>query len=195
MKYVVIDTETTGLDHRQHEMLSLGAIVMIDNIITETIEIKIKPRNIQNAEIKALQINGYSEYRWKNALNADQAIRMIHAFMLRHQDGILVGHNVQFDINFIKSLGNEFKIDIPISTPYIDTRDVCRVNLAPYGCSSMSLDNICEFLGWERRKAHTALSDCEDCIKIIRCMCPPDPKFLARLKFRRFMKDFRGLIK
>ena len=194
MKYIVIDTETTGLDARKHEMLSLGAMVMIDGVITETIEVKIRPRNIDQADPKALQVNGYSHYRWKNAIEGEYANSIIKHFLLSHQDGILVGHNVGFDIKFLRAFADEYQTEYMIPTPYIDTRDVCRVNLAPYGCSSMSLDNICLFLGWKRRKAHTALSDCEDCIKILRCMCPPSPKFIAYLRLRGMIARFKGLI-
>jgi len=194
MKYVVIDTETTGLDHKEHELLSLGAIVMIDNVITERIEVKITPRKIDQADPQALRINGYTPYRWKHSIDGKYACNIIKHFLLSHQDGILVGHNVNFDIRFLKAFASEYNEQFRIPTPYIDTRDVCRVNLAPYGCSSMSLDNICAFLGWKRRKAHTALSDCEDCIKILRCMCPPSPKFIAYLHIRGAIARLKGLL-
>ena len=193
MKYLVIDTETTGLDPRAHELLSLGAIVMIDGVIVESVHVKIKPRNIDNADPQALQVNGYTPYRWKNAIDGEYAVSIIKHFFLSHQDAVLVGHNVGFDIRFLQAFADEFNNKFMIPTPYIDTRDVCRVNLAPYGLQSMSLDNICEFLGWKRRKAHTALSDCEDCIKILRCMCPPSPKFIAYIKTRALIARVKGL--
>lgn len=193
MKYVVIDTETTGLDHEVHELLSLGAMVMIDGVITETLEVKIRPRKIELADAKALEVNGYSEYRWRNALDPDLACNLIRAFFLQHRDGTIVGHNVKFDIGFLKSFCSEFGYDLYIPFGYVDTRDVCRATLPHFGAQSLSLDNICSFLGWKRRKAHTALSDCEDCIKILRCLCPPSPKFLLRLYTRKAINDLRGL--
>tara|TARA_Y100000114_G_scaffold130285_1_gene128052 strand:+ start:290 stop:925 length:636 start_codon:yes stop_codon:yes gene_type:complete len=194
MKYIVIDTETTGLDPQRHELLSLGAIVMIDGVITERIEIKIKPRNIDQADAEALRINGYSPYRWKHAIEGEHAVTIIKHLFLAHLDGILVGHNVNFDIKFLRAFADEFYQEFTFPVPYIDTRDVCRVNLAPYGCASMSLDNICLFLGWKRRKAHTALSDCEDCIKILRCMVPPSPKFIMYVKLRGVIASVKGLL-
>ena len=194
MKYIVIDTETTGLDHRRHELLSLGAMVMIDGVVTETIEIKIQPRNIDQADSEALRVNGYSPYRWKNAIQAEHAVTVIKHLFLCHSDAILVGHNVGFDIKFLRAFAEEFNQEFMFSTPYIDTRDVCRVNLAPYGLQSMSLDNVCAFLGWKRRKAHTALSDCEDCIRILRCMCPPSSKFIAYLHLRGAIARLKGLL-
>lgn len=194
MKYLVIDTETTGLDPRQHELLSLGAIVMIDGVVTQSIEVKIKPRNIDQADQKALEVNGYTPYRWKYAIEGEHAASIIKHFFLAHQDAVLVGHNVGFDIRFLNAFADQFYTHFQIPTPYIDTRDVCRVNLAPYGLASMSLDNICAFLGWKRRKAHTALSDCEDCIKILRCMCPPTTRFIAYLHLRGAIARLKGLL-
>lgn len=194
MKYIVIDTETTGLDKLEHEMISLGAIVMIDNVITERFSVKVRPRRLDKADPRAMKVNGYSEYKWRNAIDHSLAASLIHAFFLKHQDGCLVGHNVQFDIGFIESFCSEFQHSIIFPTPYIDTRDICRAILAPFGLSSMSLDNICLFLGWERRNAHTALSDCEDCIKIVRNLCPPSPRFILRLHTMRLIREIKGIV-
>lgn len=194
MKYIVIDTETTGLDPKKHELLSLGAIVMIDGNIVESIEIKIKPRNIDQADAEALRINGYSPYRWKNAIEGDSAVTIIKHLFLCHSDAILVGHNVNFDIKFLRAFADSYYKEFSFPTPYIDTRDLCRVNLASYGLHSMSLDNVCAFLGWKRRKAHTALSDCEDCIRILRCMCPPTTRFIAYLHLRGAIARLKGLL-
>jgi len=193
MKYVIIDTETTGLDKYKHELIAFGALIMIDGIITETIELKIKPTNMDVADPKALEVNGFTERRWRNATNPDYAVSLIKAFFIRHMDGTLVGHNVQFDIGFIQVFAEKYKIEIPFSYPYMDTRDICRTTLPYFGAKSMSLDNICRFLGWERRRAHSALSDCEDCAKIIRNLCPPDPKFLLRLYLMKSIRQVKGL--
>ena len=197
-KYIVIDTETTGLDPKKHEMLSLGAIVMIDGVITETMDIKIRA-DISKADNKALEVNGYSERRWKYAVSSFRGFCLIRDFFYRHQDGVLVGHNVQFDIKFLRALSARWQSDdnglILMPYPYIDTMDLARAALVPYGLKSVSLDNICEFLGWKRRAAHTALSDCEDCIRLLRALCPASIRFTVALRARLKIKEFRGLLK
>jgi len=197
-KYIVIDTETTGLDPNKHEMLSLGAIVMIDGVITETMDIKIRA-DISKADSKALEVNGYSERRWKYAVSSFRGFCLIRDFFYRHQDGVLVGHNVQFDIKFLRALSARWQSDdnglILMPYPYIDTMDLARSALVPYGLQSVSLDNICEFLGWRRRAAHTALSDCEDCIRLLRALCPASIRFTVALRARLKIKEFRGLLK
>jgi len=194
MKYVIIDTETTGLDVTKHELLSIGAIVYIDGVITEQLEIKMQPEKIEKADPEALKVNGYSEYKWKNAIPQNRAFWDVWLpFMLKHRDGIFVAHNLQFDRKFIMQFASRFydddlsKIDIPAG--YIDTRDLARVALAPLGCRSMSLDNICKFLGWERRAAHTAISDCEDCLRLLQNLAPPKISFMIKLKTRLKIKS------
>ena len=194
MKYIVIDTETTGLDADQHEMIEFGAIVMINEIITEKLDIKIQPRSLDRAAPEAMRVNGYSEYRWRNALSQDLAAKMIWQFLERHRDGVTVGHNLHFDRKFIEAFGRYNNLELNLSSPYLDTRDICRSVLAPYGLESMRLDDICEFLGWKRRRAHTALSDCEDCIRVLRSMCPPKIKFIARLELQQQIRRIRGLL-
>ena len=194
MKYIIIDTETTGLDPDKHEMIAFGAIVMIDHIITETIEIKWHPIRPDNASEEALAINGYSNYNWRDAISVQEAAQIIRRFMHNHLDGICVGHNLYFDRKFISSFANEHDIVIKLASPYLDTRDLCRSVLMPYGLQSMRLDDICEFLGWKRRRAHSALSDCEDCAKLMQALAPPTFKFIMRLKIQQNIRRIRSLL-
>tara|TARA_Y100001973_G_scaffold51268_1_gene76074 strand:- start:1580 stop:2167 length:588 start_codon:yes stop_codon:yes gene_type:complete len=193
-KYVIIDTETTGLDAEIHEMIAFGAIVMIGHQITEKVEIKWHPTRPESANLEAMKINGYSNYTWRDSVGVDRAASLIDLFLTMHKDGICVGHNLYFDKKFIEAFGMEHGVTLKLSNPYLDTRDICRSVLGAYGCHSMRLDDICEFLGWKRRRAHSALSDCEDCAKIIQKMAPPSISFITRLKLQRKLRELRSLL-
>ena len=72
MIITVIDTETTGLNNQTHEILEIAAISYKINddgsaIMVESLNKKIKPRNMHLAEPKALEVNGYNEEDWKDA--------------------------------------------------------------------------------------------------------------------------------
>ena len=194
IKYLIIDTETTGLDASKHEMLAFGAVVVVDGRIVETLELKIKPARIENADKKALEVNGYTERAWRDAVTKRDAAEILKYFLITHRDATSVGHNLQFDIKFIKAFSAEQNVELRVPWPYIDTRDLCRAVLAPFGLQSMSLDSICEFLGWRRKNAHTALSDCEDCAKLIINLCPPSPRFLLRLKAMQLIRNMGSLL-
>lgn len=192
-KYIIIDTETTGLDVMKHELLSIAAITYVDGQIVETLELKIKPEHIESADPDALKVNGYSIYEWRHALSSRMAFMEVwRPFILKNKDAIFVAHNMQFDRKFIHhwvSKHTEEPDCFFIPNKYIDTRDLARVILAPMGCQSMSLDNICEFLGWERRQAHTALSDCEDCLKLLQNFSPPKISSILKIKARLKIKS------
>ena len=195
MKLLIIDTETTGLDPEVHEIIEFGAIVIIDGVIVEKIECKIQPKSLDRADRKAMDINGYSEYKWRTAISQESAARLIWAFLARNRDAISVGHNLHFDRKFLEAFGRESGIEIKLSSPYLDTRDICRATLAPYGLESMRLDDICKFLGWTRRNAHSALSDCEDCARIIANMVPPSKKFMLRLEIQKQIRRIKSVLK
>lgn len=204
-KYVVIDTETTGLDYKQNEVIAFGGIVLIDGVVTDTLEVYCHPERPERCSPRALEVNGYSKTarEWRNAVRREDAILQIIYFLRSHLDGTLVGHNVQFDIQFLTRFAEaesrkrniaDDALTIAFPKPYLDTRDIARATLAPYGLESMSLDSICYFLGWRRRKAHSALSDCEDCIRLLRALVPPSPSFLLRLKVMKTIRNLKGVL-
>ena len=109
MKILVIDTETGGLDPNVQSILSLGACIWDDGSITDTINIWIAEPEIV-AEPKALQVNGI-DLAWlkENGIGPQEAVLTLENF-LRKNNMVLTspvtvaGHNVQFDVGFMKRL-------------------------------------------------------------------------------------------
>ena len=188
IKHVIIDTETTGLDPLVHDVIQFGGVVMIGGKITEKIEFRIHPRNILAADPKALEINGYTPGRWKRAHHSHRGAEMVQWFLTRHADGVIVGHNLEFDLSFLAQLGEREGMAIEAGHKRIDTMHIVRAALCPMGLHSTSLEAVCTFLGWERRKAHSALSDCEDCARLLLNLCPPSAIFMLRLWLEQRIK-------
>ena len=72
MIITVLDTETTGLNRSEHEIIEIALISYIiaangDKYVLKTFESKIKPGHIESASPEALKINGYSEEAWSSA--------------------------------------------------------------------------------------------------------------------------------
>ena len=111
-----IDTETTGLDPRMHEIISFGLVRakhITDDVgnsrfeILDEREILLKPENLGNADPTALKINGYAPERWTGALSQIDGMNQIRDMLteLDEQDQkvnrvIIAGHNVQFDLAY-----------------------------------------------------------------------------------------------
>lgn len=67
-----VDTETTGLDPNKHEIIEIA--ILRESVlpggggaIVESWSTKIAPTRIEDAEPKALEVNGYDKERWAGA--------------------------------------------------------------------------------------------------------------------------------
>jgi DNA polymerase III epsilon subunit-like protein len=157
MKFVFVDTETTGLDHTKHEMLEI-AIVVIENGEKTTIERKIKPTNLETAQPKALEVNGYNEEEWAEAQEWDKQMSLEFRDLIR--GAMIVGHNPMFDLRFIEAACTRFGVRLPLR-PVFDTK--CAAYML--GHNRLGMDKIREQdENMTKEGSHRALKDVEDCI-------------------------------
>lgn len=156
-----IDVETTGLDRDNHEIIELGAVVARikdgEFVVTDELNLKIHPKNIEKAEPQALRINGYNEADWLFAVSLEDAIKEL----AKKTDGaVFVAHNVTFDYGFIESAFKKTNIENKMHYHRLDT-----ISLA-FGIlhnnddiGKLSLRALCEKYGIENKKAHSAFAD------------------------------------
>jgi DNA polymerase III, epsilon subunit and related 3''-5'' exonucleases len=106
-KILFIDTETGGLDSSIHQLLSIGLVVWCDNQILDACEIPIHDKSLQ-VDISAIKVNKIDIVsHMKIAFTPAYAFEMLDDFLYRnfidYDKIILGGHNVSFDVNFLKS--------------------------------------------------------------------------------------------
>ena len=152
-KIAIVDIETTGLSPKEHEIIEIAI-----KTPTEEWSTKIKPQNIANAQPKALEINGYASQpdAWDTAPTIEQVLPEIRKRLKGH---VFVGHNVGFDWSFIEEA---FRKHADRGLPFyhkIDTITLAYEHLAGCGLNSLSLKNVCTFLGISNEGEHTALAD------------------------------------
>ena len=138
-----VDCETTGLDDRLNEILEFACLKVHKDGREETLVLKIKPRRIHTAHPKALEVNGYNEPEWVNAIDGQQAAIQIAQFL---KDTVIIGHNVRFDIGFIQQLLKEFQVSVRLDYHLVDTIAIAYLFLVPQGLESVNLANVCKFL-------------------------------------------------
>lgn len=107
-KLLIIDTETGGLDPERHSIIQLGAVVWEDGQLGESIELLICEMKLSLSD-SAMAINRIPvEKIYAEGLMCVQAVEKFHEFLNRNfpedQPIILAGHNVGFDISFMKRL-------------------------------------------------------------------------------------------
>lgn len=157
-EYVVFDTETTGLNPKVDDILSIGALKVKGNKIltSQTFEVFIK--NSQEISSKSIQIHGIRACDLVDARSADEAIKEFLHFI---EGRVLVGYYLEFDINMInKYIEPMLGIKLPnraieVSELYFDQ----QIPLIPEGNIDLRLDTILKSCKVPNMGAHNAVND------------------------------------
>ena len=172
MILTVIDTETTGLDSDNHEIIDIALISYVlsedgDRYVVKKYNTKIKPQHIERASPRALEINHYKAEDYESAPSHSEVLPSVRK-QIENSD-LLIGQNLIFDLQFIynackKIWGEDEKLGFP---PYIDTKAMADVLRRKNLIKKSGMDYLCEhydinFTGL----AHTALADCERTMKV-----------------------------
>ncbi|MGM9873963.1 MAG: PolC-type DNA polymerase III [Bacilli bacterium] len=149
-KYVVLDTETTGLSCRYNRMIEFGAVKVEKGTVVSSFDTLINP-GIKIPE-KITKITHITDEMVKDKPTIKEALAKIVEYV---EDAILVTHNAEFDINFINE---ELKRNgMPILTnPVIDTLSLAR-HLYPEN-RKFRLGDICRRMdiNYDSEAAHRA---------------------------------------
>ena len=164
MKYLFVDCETTGLDPKKHEIISICMMTYEGSECIDRWAALIHPQKIETADPKALEINGYCKAAWTGAWEMGAAIQMI-AQKMKQPDTCFVGYNPGFDMSFIRTALESYGYKLK-RLRMIDVMTLVNEHLIPLGLHSMSLDNTRRFLGMSLDANHTALQDTKDTIQI-----------------------------
>ena len=150
--YIVLDIETTGLDPKFDEIIEIGAIKVINGEIVDEFSELVKPSCSITPFISS--ITGITNEMLENAKNINQVLPRFLDFV---KDMTIVGHNVNFDINFIYDYALYISKKI-FSNNYIDTLRFSRklfTNLHDH-----RLQTISQYLNLQEENYHRASYDC-----------------------------------
>lgn len=118
-EYVVIDIETTGLSPQWDEIIEVAALKISNGEIVDKYQTLLKPSFPVDPFIS--ELTGITNKMLETAPIFDDIYQDLQHFI---GDNILVGHNVNFDINF---LYDEFESrNIILSNNFIDTMRISR---------------------------------------------------------------------
>ncbi len=155
-RFVVFDTETTGLNRKIDRILSIGAISTIGNTmdVADSLEIYLQQDmfNSETVEIHGILKEGNTtKYEEKEALIQ---------FLDYVKNAILVAHHAAFDISMINEcLARQ---NLPkLKNKVLDTGLLFKkTNLSSiYKDKLYSLDELCKLFGIKKHDRHTASGD------------------------------------
>jgi DNA polymerase-3 subunit epsilon len=159
LKYplIFVDVETTHLFPSVGEIVDIAIITEDMDGVVSKFNTKITPVSMRDADPKALEINGYNETDWKGApLFKDVAWKVAQLL----NNGTIIGHNVNFDVAFIKGHLRRAGITSKISHHQFDTR-MLMAEHSP--TRSTSLKTARMLFGLSEKGSHTALVDVIHC--------------------------------
>lgn len=157
MKAVFLDTETSGLSIFKHEIIEIGAVQLDleSGEITELMNQKVMPRRPVTS--RAAEVNGYTPEAWEGAVELREALDELTPII---EGGMLGGHNVGFDLAFIRQGYEDSGLPLPRwDHRRIDTMTLGFPLLLSGDVTSLSLDSLCRFLGIDRPLPHRAAAD------------------------------------
>ncbi|MFN3692069.1 MAG: PolC-type DNA polymerase III, partial [Fervidobacterium sp.] len=148
--YVVIDLETTGLNPRSDEIMEIGAVKAKNGEILDEFHTFVKPSKLNK---RSLEITGITEEMLEGAPSIQEVIPNLLEFL---KDSVIVAHNADFDVAFLKN--NFAKYNIDFNPPYIDTLRLSQALLRSR-LKSFSLDKLADYFDLGKFQHHRALDD------------------------------------
>lgn len=160
--FIVFDIETTGLDPRYDEIIEIGAIKIENNKIVDTFSTLIKPTHEISPFISGL--TGITNDMVQNAPGIEDVLPKFMAFI---KGFTLMGHNVNFDINFIYD--NLVKLGLaPLENSFIDTLRIAKRILSDL--EHHRLKDLAQYYKIDDKGSHRALKDVEITLEVYRFM-------------------------
>lgn len=157
-EYVVFDTETTGLNPKKDEILSIGAVKIKDNKILTSQTFEVFIQNSCQISSKSIEIHGI---RPIDLIDAKTTLKAVTEFLEFIGSRPLIGYYLEFDVAMINKyikpmlgiyLPNEM---IEVSEIFYDS----EIKFIPQGNIDLSFDTILEKCDVPNMGAHNAVND------------------------------------
>ena len=158
-EYVCFDCETTGLDPKIDDIISIGAVIIKDNTIVSSKKFVryIKPKNCSLDE-KSIKIHHIRECDLKNGCEIEDVILDFLEFI---GNRTLVGYFLEFDISMInKYLKPKLGITLPNKT--LEVSEIYhdyKIEIIPQGHIDLRFNSIMEELEIPSLGKHDAFND------------------------------------
>ncbi|KHO62509.1 DNA polymerase III PolC [Thermoanaerobacter sp. YS13] len=149
-EFTVFDIETTGLSNINDEIIEIGAVKIKEGKIIDTFETFVNPQIPISSFITKL--TGIDGSMVKDAPSIEE---ILPKFLEFASNSVLVAHNANFDVSFIKSKAKKFNLNV--NNAVLDTLELSRhlyKDLKNY-----KLDTLSEHLQVKLEHHHRAVDD------------------------------------
>ena len=157
-EYVVFDTETTGLNPKEDEILSIGAVKIKDNKIltSQTFEVYLSPS--KSISSKSIEIHGIRPCDLQNATDTKEGIKEFLEFIGSRD---LIGYYLEFDVAMINKYIKPM-LGITLPNNMIEVSEIYfeqKIALIPQGNIDLRFDTILKNYDIPNMGLHNAVND------------------------------------
>ncbi|REE82759.1 DNA polymerase-3 subunit epsilon [Lutibacter oceani] len=152
-RFIVFDTETTGLDLVKDRILSIGAIIVIDNTldVSDSFELYLKQDEFNAVTV---EIHGILKVGKLIKYNENEALEKFINYI---GNSVLVAHHTAFDIEMINAALK--RMNLPkLKNKSIDT-GILYKKLENKKDNHFNLDVLCKEFNIPKHDRHTASGD------------------------------------
>ncbi len=157
-EYVCLDCETTGLNPKKDEILSIGAVIIKENkvLMSKTFNIYVKPSD--KISTQSILIHRIRPIDLENAIDPEEAIYELLKFI---GSRVIVGYYIKFDIAIISRYTKKYigiklpNSSIEVSSMYYKTKK----RRSDYEFVDLKFDTIMKELDIPLLGKHDALND------------------------------------
>ena len=155
IRFVALDTETTGFDYENDRILCIGAVAIKNNkiLVSDAIEIYVKQEVFNKETVK---IHGIRKDGNETKLSEEEAIVKFINYL---DDAVIVAHHTGFDITMINMALKRSNVG-PLESKQLDTNYIHKkIAKTDTYKKIFSLDELCKIYNVKMHDRHTALGD------------------------------------
>lgn len=157
-EYVVFDTETTGLNPKEDEILSIGAVKIKDNKILTSQTFEVFLKNSKEINSKSIKIHGIRPFDLRDAKTTKEGIVEFLNFVGSRP---LVGYYLEFDVSMINKYTKPL-LGITLPNRMIEVSEIYfdkTISLIPQGNIDLRFDTILKNCSIPNMGVHNAVND------------------------------------
>lgn len=159
VRFVLLDTETTGLNPRRDRIITIGAVAVMDGeiLLEDSFEALLRI-DYNNSSVT---VHGITRDEAAAGMEEAEAVGLFLDYL---RDGVIVGHHIGHDIQALNwACERHFNVQMP--NLWLDTMDL-TLRLNDEGAfvgrpipAGFTLDALCEMFGIAAHDRHTAGGD------------------------------------
>ena len=118
VRFVVLDTETTGFDPQRDRLITIGAVGVQDGeiLLDDACELMLKLSH----NLASVTVHGITRDQARDGMEELEALEIFLGYL---QDAVIVGHHIGHDIQFLNS-ACERHFGFKLKNRFLDTMDL-----------------------------------------------------------------------